>query len=90
MRTLREIVDDYARLDAETQEWYAANVEERLAACQSREEVLQISAELGKQAADDSGQMREIPWGIQFPCIDALSKFLRGDQHGKSMEDNAF
>lgn len=75
MRTLREIVDDYGRLDAETKQWYAANVEERLAACQSREEVLQINAELSEQAADDNGQMREIPWSIQFWCIFAVSKF---------------
>jgi hypothetical protein len=82
-RPLGQIVDDLDRLWQESVTWFQDNVQLRLEACQTIEEVMGLHGEIAYQARDADNQIREIPFPISLPLMCARVKLQYGDEIGQ-------
>jgi hypothetical protein len=71
VRTLREIVDDYERVNAEAKEYFDAVLRPRIDACRSRVEFRELLAWTKGEACSEDGRSRDVPDPIAAGMIRA-------------------
>ncbi len=81
-RSLQQIVDDLDRLRQESEAWFQDNVQRRLEACKTAEEVLHLHGEIAYQARGADNQVRDIPIPILMPLMFARVHLRYEDENG--------
>jgi hypothetical protein len=71
VRTLREIVDDHERVNAEAREYFDAVLRPRIDACKSRVEFRELLDWIMGEACSEDGRSRDVPDPIAAGMIRA-------------------